>query len=114
MKRLLSVIVLGFAFLISGCGDDDGKYAGVWEATSTSGKWIYQYELTKKDNGYKAFSKERLNKDGSEFKTTSEMFLEKSGSYLDLDKKSHFLEIKSDNELKLVSSEVVFHKINGK
>jgi hypothetical protein len=42
------------------------------------------------------------------------MYLEKSGSYLDLDKKTHFVEIINDNELKLVSSNVVFHKINGK
>ncbi|EKN3347850.1 hypothetical protein O8E94_003179 [Yersinia ruckeri] len=114
MKILLSVVILGLASLISGCGEDDGKYAGIWEANSTSGRWIYQYELIQKDNGYKTLSKERLNKEGSEFKTTTEMYLEKSGSYLDLDKKNHFLEIINDNELKLVSSNVVFHKINGK
>lgn len=104
MKILLSVVILGLASLISGCGEDDGSFAGTWNSANGFSRYI----LTTQDNGYKAQYQRKVS--SGEMIDGKQLFLKKKGSYLALDNDSHFLEVINDNELKLSSSGMIFNK----
>lgn len=114
MRVLTKIIVMSLIILISGCGNDDGKLSGIWEADSASGKWIYRYEFTPKDEGYDVKSQEKLKTAKGDFRTSTEFFLKRDGEYLVMNNDTKFLEVVSDSELKLTSTGMIFKKKNDK
>lgn len=104
MKNLLSVVVIFFAFLISGCGEDDASFSGTWNSANGFSRYI----LTPQDNGYKAQYQRKVS--SGEMIDGKQLFLEKKGSYLALEGDNHFLEVINDRELKLSSSGMIFNK----
>ena len=90
-KKLLGGFILAFAFLLSGCGGDNGELAGTYiEKNPDSGdapqKWIIKYD--KKDNYYTQIWIEK-DKKGNEHNGTTNSFLIRDGDWL-AGKEKHF------------------------
>ena len=104
MKNIFVAAILGLAFLLAGCGNDDGKYAGTWDGENGFSRYI----LTPQDDGYKVQYQRQVS--NGKMIDDGQMFFKKSGSYLASDNDPHFLEILNDHELKLTSTGKIFNK----
>lgn len=105
-NKLLSGFILAFAFVLSGCGGDNGELAGTYiEKNPVSGnapeKWIIKYD--KKDNYYTQIWVEQDDK-GNEYNGTTNSFLTRDGDWL-AGKEKHFIRVIDKNTLQLRDNE---------
>ncbi|HCP0361903.1 TPA: hypothetical protein OCN00_004638 [Escherichia coli] len=105
-KKLLGGFILAFAFLLSGCGGDNGELAGTYIAKNPDSgdapqKWIIKYD--KKDNYYTQIWIEK-DKKGNEHNGTTNSFLIRDGDWL-AGKEKHFIRVIDKNTLQLRDDE---------
>lgn len=84
-KKLLSGFILAFAFLLSGCGGDNGELAGTYiEKNPANGhapvKWIIKFD--KKDNYYTQEIYREYSPNGEYSKSNTNTFLFRNGDWL--------------------------------
>ncbi|HEA7751802.1 TPA: hypothetical protein RXL46_004255 [Escherichia coli] len=107
-KKLLSGFILAFAFLLSGCGGDNGELAGTYieknpAASDTPVKWIIKFD--KKDNSYTQEIYRKFSPNGKYTNTNTNSFLSRSGDWLGGDKEKYFIRVINKNTLQFRDDE---------